>query len=164
MSYIWSVKNNHMGNIVEEPAVAYEISSPFIRILRNPRSESYQNDQELISLTRNGIEKSSFKYLADYLGISQELLSQFLHTSLRNLQRKDDHELLDTLKSERMVELAAFSQRAIQVLGNQTALQNWLNSPLMALDSKKPTDFLDTTFGINYLYKILGRIEQGIYS
>ena len=153
-----------MTKKVEEPALAYGYGSPFIKIMRGLNANSYQNDQELMALTRGGIEKSSIKYMADYLGISQELLSQFLHTSFRNIQRKEDHDLLDTLKSERMVELAAFAQRAIKVLGSQDALQNWVNSPLMALDFKKPTEFLDTTFGINMLYKILGRIEQGVYS
>jgi putative toxin-antitoxin system antitoxin component (TIGR02293 family) len=153
-----------MSNKVEEKAIVYASIPPFVNIMRNLKPESYQNDQELINLTRSGIEKSSIKYMADYLDISQEMMSQFLHTSFRNIQRKDDHDLLDTLKSERMIALAAFSQKAIQVLGSQKALQSWIKSPLMALDFKKPTDFLDTTFGINMLYKILGRIEQGVYS
>jgi putative toxin-antitoxin system antitoxin component (TIGR02293 family) len=93
-----------------------------------------------------------------------ETMSGLLHSSYRNIQRKDDDELLDTLKTEKVLELAALAQRGIEVIGDKESFAEWLRSPLISLGNKTPLDFLDTSFGIQMITKILGRLEQGVYS
>ena len=93
-----------------------------------------------------------------------ETMSGLLHSSYRNIQRKDDDELLDTLKTEKVLELAALAQRGIEVIGDKESFAEWLRSPLISLGNKAPLDFLDTSFGIQMITKILGRLEQGVYS
>ena len=148
---------------LEEAAVQYETMRVILGGNKTlPKSISTEND--LISLSRAGIKKSSLKSLTSYLGISMDKMSSLIHTSHRNLQRKDEDELLDTLKSEKVLELAAFTKRGIDVLGNDVAFKQWLHSPLISLGNKKPIDFLDTSFGVQMALKILGRLEQGVYS
>ena len=147
----------------EEAAVKYEALSVILGGKQN-RRKSIAGDFDLIRLTREGVKKSILKTLAEHLGITMEAMSRLLHTSYRNIQRKDDNSLLDTLKTERVLELASFVQRGIDVIGNQEAFAEWVQSPLIALGNKKPLDFLDTSFGIQFLTKILGRLEQGIFS
>ncbi|MGB3004904.1 MAG: antitoxin Xre/MbcA/ParS toxin-binding domain-containing protein [Chitinophagaceae bacterium] len=120
-------------------------------------------DFDLIALTREGVKKSTLKSLAEYLGISMEKMSSLLHSSHRNIQRKDDDELLDSLKTEKVLELASFVQRGIQVIGNKQAFKEWLHSSLIALGNQTPIDYLDTSFGIQMVIKILGRLEHGVY-
>ena len=93
-----------------------------------------------------------------------ETMSSLLHSSHRNIQRKDDNELLDSLKTEKVLELAAFAQRGIDVIGDKTSFAEWLHSPLASLGNKRPVDFLDTSFGIQLVIKVLGRLEQGVFS
>jgi putative toxin-antitoxin system antitoxin component (TIGR02293 family) len=93
-----------------------------------------------------------------------DTISRLLHTSHRNIQRKDEEELLDTLKTEKVLELAAFTQRGIEVIGSKDGFIEWLHSPLVALGNRAPVDYLDTSFGIAMVVKILGRLEQGVYS
>jgi putative toxin-antitoxin system antitoxin component (TIGR02293 family) len=93
-----------------------------------------------------------------------ETMSMLLHSSYRNIQRKDEDELLDTLKTEKVLELAAFAQRGIEVIGDKESFAEWLHSPLVSLGNKTPLNFLDTSFGIQMLTKLLGRLEQGVYS
>ncbi|HEY5407553.1 MAG TPA: MbcA/ParS/Xre antitoxin family protein, partial [Ginsengibacter sp.] len=126
--------------------------------------KSFSGDFDLIAISRAGIKKSTLKSLAKHLGITMETMSGLLHTSHRNIQRKDEDELLDTLKTEKVLGLAAFAQRGIEVIGNKEAFAEWLQSPLIALDNKAPLDFLDTSFGIQMVTKLLGRLEQGVYS
>ena len=147
---------------VEEPAVQYR-SLRFI-LGGGPSFKPISGDFDLISLSRAGIKKSSLRSLAGYLGISMDTMGKLLHTSSRNLQRKDDEEMLDTLKTEKVLELAAFVQRGIEVIGNKSAFIDWLHSPVLSLGNKAPIDFLDTSFGIQMVTKILGRLEQGVYS
>jgi putative toxin-antitoxin system antitoxin component (TIGR02293 family) len=149
--------------MAKEAAVQYES----LRIILGGNKffkKPIAGDFDLIAITREGIKKSTLKSLAEYLGISMQTMSRLLHTSHRNIQRKDEEEMLDTLKTEKVLELAAFAQRGIEVIGSKAGFAEWLHSPLTALGNKMPVDFLDTSFGISLVLKILGRLEQGVYS
>ena len=149
--------------LFNEAAVQYESLNG---ILGGNKSvgKSLSGDFGLIALTREGVKVSSLKSLAGFLGVNMETMSTLLHSSYRNIQRKDENDLLDSLKSEKVLELAAFVQRGIEVIGGRSSFIEWLHSPLMALDNKRPFDFLDTSFGIQMITKLLGRLEQGVYS
>lgn len=149
--------------ILEDAAIKYETINVILGGKQSLR-KSISGDFDLIHLTREGVKKSTLKTLAAYLGITMEMMSRLLHTSYRNIQRKEKDSLLDTLKTERVLELASFTQRGIEVIGNKDAFAEWIQSPLIALGNKKPLDFLDTSFGIQLLTKILGRLEQGVFS
>lgn len=148
---------------VEEAAVQYETMRV---ILGGNKSvgKAIGGELDLINLSRNGVRKSSLKSLGNYLGISMDKMSTLLHTSHRNIQRKDEDELLDSLKTEKALELAVFVKRGMDVTGSKESFIEWLHSPIIALGNKMPIDFLDTTFGIQLVTKILGRLEQGVYS
>ena len=155
--------NEQAAVLVEEPAVKYNNLNV---ILGGKQSviQPVSGDFDLIALTREGIRKSSLKSLAAHLGITMEVMSRLLHSSHRNIQRKEENELLDTLKTEKVLELAAFAQKGIEVTGSKDAFIEWVHSPLVTLNNKPPIDFLDTSFGIQLLLKLLGRLEQGVYS
>ena len=148
---------------VQEAALQYESLRAILGGNKSMK-KTIAGDFDLISLTREGIKKSTLKSLAAYLGISMETMSRLLHSSHRNIQRKEEDQLLDTLKTEKVLELATFVQRGIEVIGSKESFIEWLHSPLTALGNKTPLDFLDTSFGIQLVTKILGRLEQGVYS
>lgn len=148
---------------MEEAAVQYET----LRVILGGNKfikKSLSGDFDLIALSRTGLKKSTLKSLAEHLGITMETMSGLLHSSYRNIQRKDDNDLLDTLKTEKVLELAAFTQRGIEVIGEKESFIEWLQSPLVSLGNKTPLHFLDTSFGIQMVTKLLGRLEQGVYS
>lgn len=155
-------------SMVEEAAFTYE-TQPYetLRVILGGNKnvkKSLTGDFDLINLSRAGIKKSTLKSLSEYLGINMETMSELLHSSYRNIQRKDEDQLLDTLKTEKVLELAAFAQRGIEVIGNKESFAEWIHSPLVSLGNKTPLDFLDTSFGIQMVTKLLGRLEQGVYS
>lgn len=159
----YTLKQKGNASLAEEPAVKYK-SLNVILGGKQSVSQPVSGDFDLIALTREGIRKSSLKSLAAHLGVNMEVMSRLLHSSHRNIQRKDESELLDTLKTEKVLELAAFAQRGIDVTGSKEAFIEWLHSPLVTLNNKSPLDFLDTSFGIQLLQKLLGRLEHGVYS
>jgi putative toxin-antitoxin system antitoxin component (TIGR02293 family) len=177
MTYIWVMKKSAITkkakpyplhkeipvSVVEEAAVKYDT----MRVILGGKQSMLQpisGDFDLIKITREGIKKSTLKSLAEHLGITMETMSGLLHSSYRNIQRKEEGELLDTLKTEKVLELASFAQRGIDVIGDKASFIEWLHSPLTSLANKKPIDFLDTSFGIQMAIKILGRLEQGVFS
>jgi putative toxin-antitoxin system antitoxin component (TIGR02293 family) len=152
-----------LPSIVSEAALQYDT----LRVILGGNKsvpKTISNDMDLINLSRHGVKKASLKSLAHYLGVTMEKMSSLLHTSHRNIQRKDEEELLDTLKTEKVLELAAFIKRGIDVTGSEAAFKEWLHSSILALGNRKPIDFLDTTFGIQMAVKVLGRLEQGVFS
>ena len=150
-------------SVAEEAAIQYE-SLQVILGGQKSIKKTITGDFDLINLSRAGIKKSTLNSLAAHLGISMETMSGLLHTSHRNIQRKDEEELLDSLKSEKVLELAAFTQRGIEVIGSKAGFIEWLHSPLSSLGNKTPVDYIDTSIGIQMVLKILGRLEQGVYS
>ena len=148
---------------VEEAAVHYET----MRVILGGNKSLpgvITGELDLINLSRNGVRKSALKSLSDYLGITMDKMSNLLHTSHRNIQRKDDNELLDTYKSEQAIEVAQVVSKGLEIFGTKENLQQWLHSNIVALGGKKPIDLLDTTFGIRMIYRVLGRLEYGVYS
>lgn len=150
-------------SILSEAAVQYDTLKV---ILGGNRSvpKMISSEMDLINLSRHGVRKSSLRSLAGYLGVTMEKMSSLVHSSHRNIQRKDEDELLDTLKTEKVLQLAAFIKRGVDVIGTEAAFKEWVHSPILALGNRKPIDFLDTTFGIQMVLKVLGRLEQGVFS
>lgn len=160
------MKKEDIITMVQEPLLSYQASSPLAIILGEayPPKSNQDRDHLLIALSRNGVKKSSLKSLAAFLGVTMEEVSDMLHTSYRNIQRKDDDELFDSLKSARILSLASFVQRGIEVLGSRHSFTEWLHSPLPVLQDKRPVEYLDTDFGVDVLSRILGRLEHGVFS
>ena len=159
----YSLQKSDASAMVEEAALKYETLGVILGGSKTVKTD-LTGDFDLIALTREGIKKSTLKSLSQYLGVSMETMSRLLHSSYRNIPRKDDDELLDTLKTEKVLELAALTQRGIAVIGNKVAFSEWLHAPLPALANQSPLDYLDTSFGIQMVTRLLGRLEQGVYS
>ncbi|MBA2562091.1 MAG: DUF2384 domain-containing protein [Chitinophagaceae bacterium] len=156
-------KSKQTLSVMEEASVQYETMKVILggnKLL----SKAISGDLDLINLSRSGVKKSSLKSLSNYLGISMDKMSSLMHTSYRNIQRKDDNELLDVYKSEQAIEVAQVISKGLEIFGTKENMQQWLHSNIIALGDKKPIDLLDTSFGIRMIYRVLGRLEHGVYS
>ncbi|HMO32528.1 MAG TPA: MbcA/ParS/Xre antitoxin family protein [Lacibacter sp.] len=158
-----TIRKKPLTSVADEPAVAYEPLQKIPGATKASASQVYST-ADLIRTSRHGVRKASLLQLSKQLGITMEKMSSLLHTSLRNLQRKEDNALLDPLKSERVLELTVFAQRGSAVLGSLELFQQWLQRPLPALDNQQPLELLDTSFGLQQVRQLLGRLEQGVYS
>lgn len=151
------------SSVVQEAAVHYET----MRVILGGNKSVLKpilGDVDLVDLSRKGVRKSSLRSLSSYLGITMEALSGILHSSHRNIQRKDDNELLDVYKSEQAIEIAQVISKCLDIFGTKENMQQWLHSSVIALGGKKPIDLLDTSFGIRIIFTVLNRLEHGVYS
>ncbi|MBK6817110.1 MAG: DUF2384 domain-containing protein [Saprospiraceae bacterium] len=142
--------------------------TPTLRVILGSKAISTELDSDsdlsLIFHTREGLTKDVLSSLSKFLGVTLEQLAILLHSSYRNLARKDGSDLLDSYKTEKVLEIATFAQRGVEVIGSHAGFKRWLQSPILALGGKAPLEFLDTSFGIQLLLKLLGRLEYGVYS
>ncbi|MBX7224523.1 MAG: DUF2384 domain-containing protein [Chitinophagales bacterium] len=147
-----------LGNSkVEEPVSVYFTESPSMVAM------SF-NNQSFIKMARKGVERKRLDALIAYLDMDLEQISQLLGVSSRTLMRKSASDQLNIHISQQAILLMMLVQKGIQVFGTRIDFNDWLRTPITALGGDKPINYLDTSFGINELMNVLGRIEYGVYA
>lgn len=178
-------KNVHkfgtINNILKKKKTEYETEAPFKPILGESASIEYgyksgftweqlgigtnlKSDSDTLALIRAGIKKVVLNKAIDLMGLSLDEMAVILHTTDRTLRRYSDSTVLSMEQSERIVELAKLYTIGSDVFDGLENFKEWINQPLIALNSKSPKSFLDTSIGIKLLMQLLNRIEYGIYS
>lgn len=71
---------------------------------------------------------------------------------------------LNREQSGRVWKFAEILARATEVFGSQSAAEQWLESPAMALEQRKPIDLLSTPAGVEAVEQHLTRLEYGVYT
>jgi putative toxin-antitoxin system antitoxin component (TIGR02293 family) len=150
--------------MVNEPESLWDIEAPRFSkkiILTGANSPS---DFELIDDSRKGVHKAHLYEICHAYDVTLDMVCSWLHSSYRNIARKQDDELLDPFKSEKLLALGALASRGIDAFGGADGFRQWVHAPLLALGNKRPIDYLDTTFGIQMLHTLIARMEWGIVS
>lgn len=162
-------KNYINVNLIKEPEVFYLLDNPFDRIVGvlggvHQVGQVVNSDIDLITITRKGLPKSVVYSVCEVLDISMDKLSDLLHISHRTLQRKADDDLLAVSITEQLFEIAEVVSEGIKVFDTLENFRSWLHSTPYLFNGQKPLDFLDTSYGAQYVKNILGRIAHGIPS
>lgn len=127
--------------------------------------ESVVNDPAAKYLKASlGISKSDFLSIVAMTGLNLTEFSALLPVSKRTIEKSKDEDLLSPVVSDRVLQIASLYQHGEDVLGSVVAFKEWLNSPLIAMASKKPIEFMNNDTGISLINDLLGRIEHGVYS
>lgn len=119
---------------------------------------------ELINLFKDGLSTDLFTEVASDLKISEGQLADTANISVSTLTRRKRKGRLTTVESERLYRIIRIYNRAIQVLGSQTAAQRWILTPVKALGWETPLSYADTEIGSREVEAVLGRIEHGVFS
>lgn len=114
---------------------------------------------------RRGLPVELFFRLRDALAIQQEALSDVINVPIRTvMRRKQLGERLKPDESERLLRLARLQIRAVEVLSGPEKARRWLFSPNRALGERTPFEFSSTEPGAREVERLLGRIENGVFS
>jgi putative toxin-antitoxin system antitoxin component (TIGR02293 family) len=136
-----------------DPAAIYLNSNPYHAI----------DPLLLVQEARKGISKSYLLKISEALSLTLIELSNILHISIRSIQRYAANKKMDIDVSAKALQLENLRRRGVTIFGDNQAFNNWLRSPIMALDNNTPLAYLDTPFGFDMVEQLLGRIEHGIY-
>jgi putative toxin-antitoxin system antitoxin component (TIGR02293 family) len=121
------------------------------------------NALSLIEMVRHGIGFKTFDSFAAKSPFSLNEWSSYLHLSERTIQRyKIENRTFDPLQSEKIIEIALFYNKGIEVFGTAEKFNSWLETDNLVLGKIKPKMLLDNTFGISMLKDELTRIEYGV--
>lgn len=119
----------------------------------------------LMEASRTGVEYSFFNQLLNSIPITLNEWADILHLSNRTMQRYHKQKKnFEVLQSERILEISMLYDYGIEVFENKENFEEWMNSKIIALGGVKPKSLLDSSYGIQMVKTILGRIEHGVYS
>ena len=115
-------------------------------------------------LANTGVSKSDFLSFVAESGLNLTEFSALLPVSKRTIEKVKDADLLSPQVSDRLLSLISLYQFGDQVLGDKELFKLSLKTPILALSSKRPLDFLNNETGISLVRDLLGRLEHGVYS
>jgi len=121
------------------------------------------NALALVEMVRHGVRFEAFDSFANKSPFSLNEWSGFLHLSERTMQRyRSEKRTFDPLQSEKIIEIALFYNKGVEVFGNAEKFNSWLETDSLALGGIKPKTLLDNSFGISILKDELTAIEYGV--
>jgi putative toxin-antitoxin system antitoxin component (TIGR02293 family) len=126
--------------------------------------EPLRNQYDIINLTRKGLNKKQLLFLAHKLSLSLIEMSRILPVSVRTLQRYTRNQVFNSDVSDQILIIADLYSKGIGVFDSIDKFNAWIRLPNTALSNHKPIELLDTTFGVELVKDLLGRIEHGIIS
>jgi len=153
-------------------AIAKEVSE-YQRIARlfggasvlkcQPETEMEVHDLLVSGLPKKGLDKFLNKLLVllatdmanDVMGISRSTLRRW---------KKEKSGTLSPAQSGLVWKAAEILVRAMAIFGTQEKAENWLQSPAIGLDRKRPVALMKTPVGMELVEDYLGRIEHGVYT
>jgi putative toxin-antitoxin system antitoxin component (TIGR02293 family) len=123
------------------------------------------SDNELRTITREGLPVGSLTLLAQELAVERKTLAQVVGISERTLSRRIARdERLSADESDRMVRVARVVAMATDTFGTIKKAALWLQTRNRVLGGETPLSLLDTDTGVRSVETILGRIAWGVYS
>lgn len=118
---------------------------------------------KLNQTVKHGIKYALFKQLSEPIPFSPVDWSAILHLSERTMQRyKTEKKTFDPIYSDKILQIAILYKLGIDVFGDKSNFDTWLQSKSVALGGVKPKELLDNTFGISLVRDELNRIENGL--
>ncbi len=125
-------------------------------ILNDPAARYYKASE--------GISKSDFISFVAMTGLNLTEFSALLPVSKRTIEKAKNKDLLSPVVSDRVLQIVSLYQYGKDVFGDIESFKGWLQSPLIALGSKKPIEFMNNDTGISFVRDLVGRIAHGVYS
>jgi putative toxin-antitoxin system antitoxin component (TIGR02293 family) len=119
---------------------------------------------DYITATNKGIPKLAVHNLAEVIDVPMKDMATLLNVSYKTLGRKKKTDILDSLSSSLSIEIANTVAKGLAVFEDMDKFSRWLQKENRALQGKKPFDLLNTPTGIKMVNKLLGRIEEGVYT
>jgi putative toxin-antitoxin system antitoxin component (TIGR02293 family) len=126
------------------------------------------NQKNLISIanpifqTRKGLTGSHLQLVRKQTELDFQELAKITQVTTRTLHNKKNDDPLGITVSEKLISLVRLFEKGTEVFGSEIRFKKWLRTELPILNYESPLHQLDTVFGFELVYDLLGRIEYGV--
>ncbi len=121
----------------------------------------------IVAQVRSGLPTAVVERLAQSLDVAQRELLTIAAIAPATLtrRRRADPPRLSPEESDRIYRIAtAFEDAQNLFEGDAAAARAWLKGPAKALGGQTPLEYLSTETGAAEVRRLIGRLEQGVYS
>jgi putative toxin-antitoxin system antitoxin component (TIGR02293 family) len=121
----------------------------------------------VVERIRAGLPTDTIERLAKSLEIGQrELLTvAAIAPATLTRRRRAQPARLSAEESDRVYRIAAAFEDALRLFeGDRPAARAWLKGPAKALGGSTPFEYLSTEVGAGEVHRLIGRLEQGVYT
>jgi putative toxin-antitoxin system antitoxin component (TIGR02293 family) len=124
-----------------------------------------KNTLDLVKHVEKGLSFTVVESLQQQMKLATKDMSQLLDIKLRTFLRRKEEGRLQPAESDRVLRTSRLFARATDLFnGNPDAARRWLMSPQRALDGAVPMEIARTEVGAREVEKIIGRLEQGVFT
>lgn len=117
-----------------------------------------------IAKAREGLLKQEADWAGQSFAISDREMARILSISERSYHRYVADTRLDTVSSERLLQLRNLYRHGEEVFEDVEKFKRWMRRPLTVLGGKAPIELLDTSMGFQLINDELLRIEYGVFA
>ncbi|MVM30057.1 DUF2384 domain-containing protein [Spirosoma sp. HMF4905] len=126
---------------------------------------SVRHEFDLIDMVNEGIPMESVAFLQNNFGFTNKEMSQILSISESTYQRRvRAKSRLTQDETEKAISLAEVYEKGMEVFEDKEDLEYWLNSPIPALQDKKPIQLLASMIGRKQVMNVLNALLHGLFS
>lgn len=141
------------------------ISNTYDRISSSSYREFLSDKYTLARAAKVGVTVRIFEEIQQFSPLNERQWSDSLNINVRTFQRYKTQpaHVFKPIQSAKILELAEVFNEGSKVFDNDDDFKDWLNTPSLALDNKKPIDLLDSSYGKDLVLAELNNIEYGIF-
>jgi len=116
---------------------------------------------DIVISARKGLHPKIFYDFAEAIKMPEKNLAALINLSSRTISNyKELQKKLDPLYGEHLLKLIALYEKGEQIFGNVDEFNYWLRKPFWNSD-EKPSDWLGTAGGVDFLAEELDKLAQG---
>ncbi|MBN8822457.1 MAG: DUF2384 domain-containing protein [Spirosoma sp.] len=124
-----------------------------------------RHEFDLIEIVQEGLPMESAAFLQTNFGLTNKEMSHILAISESTYQRRiRKGARLTQDETEKAISLAEVYEKGIEVFENKADWEYWLNSPITALQEKKPIELLGSMIGRKQVLNVLNALLHGLFS
>jgi|ERR1051325_4911926 putative toxin-antitoxin system antitoxin component (TIGR02293 family) len=124
-----------------------------------------KNSLALVQHVERGLDFSVVESLQSEMHLATKEMASLLDIKLRTLLRRKDTGRLLPAESDRVLRTSRLFAGATDLFeGNRDDARRWLMSPQRALGGAVPLEIARTEVGAREVEKIIGRLEQGVFT
>lgn len=113
----------------------------------------------------NGTEHSFdiFLWVQKHLDLPKKRLIELTQISSRTVDRRKQKGEFEPAEWERIFRFKELFETATRIIGNEENAKLWLKTPKKVLGGQSPLDAAKSEKGAREVFRILGRIEHGVF-
>lgn len=120
---------------------------------------------ELLDMVDRGLKYTTLKRIINFSGFPQTDIIKALDLNRSTLSRRAKTGHFNRTESDKLYRFTEVFAATIELFdGDVQAARDWLEKPIQALGNRAPISLVNTLSGSETVLRLIGRLENGVFS